>query len=389
MTTKRTRLAQRRRTLGLSQERLAEILGVDRSTIGRWEAGDTEPQPWLRPKMAAALGLSNSDLQVLLDGSEAVADTRQAAVARRSLRETSAISGRGVQVLHDARRHYQRMYRNSGGLPAKVQLERFLSEHATPLVTGGFGSGDDQEVLRAMGSLVALAGICAYDCEEYGTAERHFDRAFQFADSSGDLRFGAYIYALKANQALALKDFRQVVDHVETAVTYAAACISPALEADLWAMQANAYAQIGDRKLTYLTISRSESSASRIRDDEEPAETSYVQAGLIEAKLGEALVGLGDLSPAFDYAQKALDSDDHPRGRVNRLASMATLELKAREIEHASSLTVEMVDSAEGMESRRLHSRFRELRIGLNNSRSNVSEEAVARLDRVLQISPW
>src|SRR5690348_8971040 len=58
MPDRRHRLAQRRKTIGLSQERLAEVMRVDRSTVVRWERADTEPQPWHRPRLAAALKVS-------------------------------------------------------------------------------------------------------------------------------------------------------------------------------------------------------------------------------------------------------------------------------------------------------------------------------------------
>ncbi|WP_427884680.1 helix-turn-helix transcriptional regulator [Kribbella sp. GL6] len=80
MAPKRVRLAQQRKAAGLSQERLAELLGVDRSTIGRWENGDTEPQPWIRPGLAENLGITMNDLQDLLTvtGPMAGADERMA-----------------------------------------------------------------------------------------------------------------------------------------------------------------------------------------------------------------------------------------------------------------------------------------------------------------------
>jgi len=64
---KRTRLAQRRRTVGMSQEALAEQLGVDRTTIIRWESGRSGPQPWHRPNLAMALKVSVEQLAGLLD----------------------------------------------------------------------------------------------------------------------------------------------------------------------------------------------------------------------------------------------------------------------------------------------------------------------------------
>lgn len=63
---KRERLAQRRKDVGLSQERLAEAVGVDRSTVVRWESGSSEPQPWHRPHLAEALGVSVDELAALL-----------------------------------------------------------------------------------------------------------------------------------------------------------------------------------------------------------------------------------------------------------------------------------------------------------------------------------
>ncbi|ADD41700.1 helix-turn-helix transcriptional regulator [Stackebrandtia nassauensis] len=72
MASKRSRLAQRRKAAGFSQEKLAERLGVERSTVVRWETAETEPQPWLRLKLAQALGITTDDLHVLLDDVEYV-----------------------------------------------------------------------------------------------------------------------------------------------------------------------------------------------------------------------------------------------------------------------------------------------------------------------------
>ncbi|MFE9293724.1 helix-turn-helix domain-containing protein [Streptomyces niveus] len=67
MASKRVRLAQRRKSAGFTQETLAEHLGVERSTVGRWESAETEPQAWLRPKLARALRISSDQLQAALD----------------------------------------------------------------------------------------------------------------------------------------------------------------------------------------------------------------------------------------------------------------------------------------------------------------------------------
>jgi len=59
MSRKRFGLVAARKAAGLSQERLAERMGVDRSTVQRWEAGQSTPQPSLRPKLARVLSISD------------------------------------------------------------------------------------------------------------------------------------------------------------------------------------------------------------------------------------------------------------------------------------------------------------------------------------------
>lgn len=66
MKRKRHRLAQRRKMAGYSQEQLAEVLRVERSTVVRWERAETEPRPWLRPRLARALGISGDILAEML-----------------------------------------------------------------------------------------------------------------------------------------------------------------------------------------------------------------------------------------------------------------------------------------------------------------------------------
>lgn len=68
MAIKRRSFAQARRAAGFTQESLAERLEVDRTTVARWESGEYSPQPWLRPRIAEAFGVSLGALSELVDG---------------------------------------------------------------------------------------------------------------------------------------------------------------------------------------------------------------------------------------------------------------------------------------------------------------------------------
>ncbi|MFJ4961991.1 helix-turn-helix transcriptional regulator [Streptomyces sp. NPDC088729] len=66
MSSRRRRLAERRKACGLNQEGFAEAVGVDRSTVQRWEGGKNGPQPWQRPRIAKVLGVTSAELDALM-----------------------------------------------------------------------------------------------------------------------------------------------------------------------------------------------------------------------------------------------------------------------------------------------------------------------------------
>jgi transcriptional regulator with XRE-family HTH domain len=74
---KRVRLAERRQEVGYSQEQLAWQLGVERSTVVRWDCAETTPQPRLRPKIAEALRVTAEELAELLGDIVEMADDRE------------------------------------------------------------------------------------------------------------------------------------------------------------------------------------------------------------------------------------------------------------------------------------------------------------------------
>jgi transcriptional regulator with XRE-family HTH domain len=64
--------------LGLTQEALAGLLDVERTTVARWEHGEASPLPWIRPKLAKALHVSADRLEELLAGDEGYTDHQAA-----------------------------------------------------------------------------------------------------------------------------------------------------------------------------------------------------------------------------------------------------------------------------------------------------------------------
>lgn len=63
---RRQRLIDARKVAGKSQEKVAEEVGVDRTSVSGWERGDFTPQPRQRSAYAAALGVTLSELDSML-----------------------------------------------------------------------------------------------------------------------------------------------------------------------------------------------------------------------------------------------------------------------------------------------------------------------------------
>ncbi|WP_418153221.1 helix-turn-helix transcriptional regulator [Actinoalloteichus caeruleus] len=91
-------LTYRRVIAGYTQERLAEVLGVDRSTIGRWERGEQLPQPGQRPGLAHKLGVTLDHLDSLLRARPVGPDLASDSMAARSVPDSESTCNCSVRV---------------------------------------------------------------------------------------------------------------------------------------------------------------------------------------------------------------------------------------------------------------------------------------------------
>ncbi|AQZ68821.1 putative transcriptional regulator [[Actinomadura] parvosata subsp. kistnae] len=286
-----------------------------------------------------------------------------------------------VQALKCARIRYEQMYRRVGGVPVGTRLVAFLNTSVAPLLKGSHDDTLGRELFRAAGGLVALAGICAYGSDRQALSQRYLFHALRMAKASSNLAFGGYVIALLANQAMAQAKYRRVIQYCETALRGARGHPSPALATDLHLLQAKAYARISDRASCHAHMRMAESTAARIRQGEEPAETGYVQPGLLECQHAEALRRLGDLTSARMYAEEALRlaGTCHLRGQAHRLATLALILAESDELEQAAATAESMLDRTEGMESERLAERIESVTTVLGAHDTRPVKDFVAR----------
>jgi hypothetical protein len=120
-----------------------------------------------------------------------------------------------------------------------------------------------------------------------------------------------------------------------------------------------AYARMGDTAACHDNLRRCEHHAARIAAGNGPDEASYVQPGLVETQVAEALRRLGDLSAAETYAAEAVRTAPHThlRGQVHRYAGLALVLTARGELGRGAQTAGQMLDLAVGMESGRIHDR--------------------------------
>jgi transcriptional regulator with XRE-family HTH domain len=182
MPAKRQGLAARRKAAGFSQEQLAERLRIDRSTVARWESGETEPQPWIRPRLARVLEVSLDQLDRLLAAgrqAEAGAEERVShALTHPGSTDLVTVAGLRSQVQH---LDEQYVHVPSSSLLARagqcLGQVRFLAAHAT-------SSRIRRELHAVEAEAAILMGQLVWDASQrrdHASARMYLDQAIDAA----------------------------------------------------------------------------------------------------------------------------------------------------------------------------------------------------------------
>ncbi|MEN8650981.1 helix-turn-helix transcriptional regulator [Streptomyces sp. 21So2-11] len=147
MALKRHLFIQRRLAAGLTQEALAENLGVDRSTIVRWEAGKGSPQPWMRPRLATQLQVTADELHDLLTATgqaESLHTQRREHALRQPARTDLATAG----VLRDDFEHLASRYDHAPSAGLLAEAGQHLTEIGA--IAAGARGGRVQRAMRTL-----------------------------------------------------------------------------------------------------------------------------------------------------------------------------------------------------------------------------------------------
>lgn len=394
-------LAERRKAMGYSQEGFAHALGVDRTTIGRWDRGETKPGAVHRPKMAELLRLDIAELDVLLTplpvesqesagspcGDRHGSGEHEDMIRREFLRLVAvtgvcaSLSPDEAEADADGAEHgsidgFRRM---NGHLWQVYQLAR-AKDSVTQVVQEQLRALNDalkkasprhsEALCEAAGDLFQLAGELAFDGDRY----THAAAAYTAAASAGrNVRaFDLWACALVRHAYVDLyeKRFAEAVEVLDAAREVAARGDS-SLSTRYWvaSVQAEAYAGLRD----FDSCERALDETQRVTDLSGLVHNEgwlRFDGSRLAEERGARYVQLGRLELAESTLKSVLDSDALSTGASFRrrgavLADLAAIGAKRRDVEQVVTHAAEALRLARQTGSGYIARRLRGLQVDL------------------------
>ena len=405
MKAKRRALAQRREIVGHTQETLAEFMGVELSTVGRWERGETSPQPWCRPRLAQALTVSLEELDRMLAEGQPVEETPETADEPVEVPEQERVlsapwSHRGTVevavVLRGGDRVRRRGFVFLTGAALTAPAHQWLVHEPEPLISGLAGRRVSTELadrftamigeLRAMDDVAGGGTVLPLAEQQFGLVADLLDQASY--DESTGRRFHAVLAELgqlcgwcgydAGRQGLAQRYYiaalraaregqpADAVTLIDTAVVGARGRETASLLAQLYSKQAYALATMGDTSRCNAAITKARTEVERLNRNDDPPWLYWVSPAEITAGAGRCLQKLGQIDQAVVMLDEgiALFDEAFVRDRTNYVIHVSDALAQPgpqRDLDAAAERGIVAIDLAESLDSTRGNRRLRDL----------------------------
>lgn len=385
---RRHRLVQRRKTVGLSQESLAEVMGVDRSTVVRWERADTDPQPWHRPRLAEALKVTIEELaQLLTDVSDSpAAPTPAVAPVPTPLPPPMIFTG-GSDLA--AMQSLRLVDRQVGGGYLYAAVASYLQHNLAPRLFGHAPSNEQQPVFVAAAGLTEMAGWMAHDAGRDSLAAQHFQRALGMAEASHDQQVQVHVLGSLSHLAHHAGQPGRAAAYARRGkqqLTKEAGL--PSLKARLLAMEARSFAASQDPIRAAERLRLAEQTLAISSSAEPSPWISTFDEASLATEAARCFRELGQLGVAREQAERVMQLRTRERTRSRAFAQLmlASIAVSQQRLDEACLLGGEILDATSGLGSHLVAQQLQDLRRSLVPfGRSHVVSGLLARMDTELR----
>lgn len=374
MATSRKGLAARRRARGFSQERLAELLGVTSGTVGRWERGESTPEPLEQPRLARLLDVAVQELIDLLHPRVHVsADrTRDVAAGYRELVDSAQLDP--VQRIQLTSQAFQETDRRVGGGVLYAAVVQYLNQEVAPqLLDVRDSSADAVRLFSAAASMTEIAGWMAHDgCGDDAKARSFFDRAFRLATAGENDALSANVCASMSHLAIELGQPRDALRIATTGLTKVDGNGGALrLVARLHAMRARAFGLEGERRSCTVELDAAESVLELSARERAADWLSGFDRASLASEAALCFLDLAEFEEAERRAREVirLRSGDRVRSRAFGQLTLANVLVRAGRVDEAAVIGTDVCGTAASLSSGRVVQRIDQLARTLKSSR--------------------
>ncbi|MGW0560859.1 transcriptional repressor NsdA [Streptomyces sp. NPDC003016] len=289
-----------------------------------------------------------------------------------SSRRPSRLSGPELDLLESTTMMFRQWDAQCGGGLRRKAVVGQLHE-VTDLLQEPQPEATSKRLFKCAAELAELAGWMSYDVGLQPTAQKYFVLALHAAKEAGDKPFGSYVLSSMSRQMIHLGRPDDALELVHLAQYGSRDCATPRTQAMLYAMEARAYANIGQPSKCKRAVRMAEDTFADAGLDGEP-EPDWIRF-FSEAELnGENAHSYRDLAyvagrsptyaslsePVMERAVELFGKDDeHQRSYALNLIGMATVHLLKREPEQSVVLAEKALAVARRVRSERVNNRLR------------------------------
>lgn len=343
MVAKRDGLARARRSAGFTQEKLAEALHVDVSTVGNWESGKTEPLPFKRPKLARLLGVTAEKLEALLVRAEASTSSVAGSIGALGRTDNPTVA--------DLRQCLEQVQLDYDTAPSTSLLATASQNHGQIgyLRRNAGAKRDRRELIVLEAESAILMGQLVWDAsqrQDHQTPRTYLEQAVDAAGRSGDKVAEAYarlrisflsLYGDKAPQA-GLHEAQRSADTASSA--------SPALAGLALLHVAEANAMLGKRAACDKALDDARAQLDRVHDVDLAAE--YLTSAEIDRMAGSCYLFLGLPNQAEAILRPAASAlANKKKSQAIVLGNLSLAYIQQGELQAATASLHQAIDALE------------------------------------------
>ncbi|SDC63573.1 transcriptional regulator [Actinokineospora iranica] len=296
---KRREFAEARRACGYTQESLAEAIGVDPSTVRRWEAGSSTPFPHFLPKLSKLLGVTRDELQTLLPDDSPVpihkrlpaTDDELAALELLHRVTSSDVSEETLTQLESVVDDLAMAYPLARPEELLERLRMYLA-YVNTLLDSRMTLAGRQRLVVVGAWLSLLAATAHIDLNQAGAATARLRVAAGLAKHAGHNEIRAWCYETQAWRVLTEGRFAEAIG-----LTHAAQALAPVgsgVEVQAAAQEGRAWARLKRPQEAYRVIGRVEKLVSPLQRPEQPEHHYRYDPTKFVAYLATTLAWIGD-----------------------------------------------------------------------------------------------